>query len=181
MNLLKLNLLFVVMNVSLILPSFGQEMNRETVQPGLKKNAIYGTVGTVGIYGAAEGNYERMIAETGKGFLKSYWARVGYGGYYSWEDSGSLFVIGLTALTGARKSHMEFNVGFTSTYDRDSYEIGVSNSSIGGDPKPAKSEFRDYSPAGSIGYRFQKPGGSFIFRTGFGFPESLYVSLGFCF
>ena len=36
-------------------------------------------------------------------------------------------------------------------------------------------------PAGAIGYRFQKPGGKFVFRTGIGFPESLYLSLGLCF
>ncbi len=37
------------------------------------------------------------------------------------------------------------------------------------------------APAGSIGYRFQKAEGGFIFRTGIGFPDGLYVSAGFRF
>jgi len=33
----------------------------------------------------------------------------------------------------------------------------------------------------SIGYRMQKPNGHFIFRTGVGWPEALYIDLGVSF
>ena len=36
-------------------------------------------------------------------------------------------------------------------------------------------------PMISFGWRFQKPNESFIFRTGIGFPEGLYLSVGFRF
>ena len=35
--------------------------------------------------------------------------------------------------------------------------------------------------SGSIGYRMQKPNGHFIFRTGVGWPEALYIDLGVSF
>ena len=161
--------------------AFCQEMDTDAKRSGLKKNAVYLTGGSVLAYGAAEGNYERLLGESARGFLSSYWVRAGYGVWYNWEDSGNLFVIGLSALTGRKKSHAEFNIGFTTKYDPDSYDIGVNNAQLSGEQLPSKSEYRENQMAGSIGYRFQKPGGHFIFRTGIGYPESLYISLGFCF
>jgi hypothetical protein len=34
---------------------------------------------------------------------------------------------------------------------------------------------------GLLAYRYQKPQGSFVFRTGMGFPNAIFISLGFCF
>ena len=36
-------------------------------------------------------------------------------------------------------------------------------------------------PAFGIGYRFQKPTGGIIFRTGISLPEAIYLSLGYSF
>lgn len=177
--MLKITLLSLLGSALLQVTAYSQEIKTAAERSGLKKNAVYGTIGTVGVYGVVEGNYERMIAEPAKGFITSYWVRVGYGGWYNWEDSGPLFVIGLSGLTGVKKSHAEFNIGFTTSYDPDSYDIGVSNANYSGEPKPSKSEYRQNLPAASLGYRFQKPNGHFIFRTGIGYPEALYVSLGF--
>ncbi|MFT6983614.1 MAG: hypothetical protein ACJAUD_002393 [Crocinitomicaceae bacterium] len=36
-------------------------------------------------------------------------------------------------------------------------------------------------PAGNLSYRFQKSDGHFMFRTGIGLPEALYIGFGFVF
>ena len=84
-------------------------------------------------------------------------------------------------LSGLRNSHIEFNLGLASQYDKSSYEIGVRNSYIIGREAPSKSEYRDTYPSIGLGYRYQKPDGHFLFRTGLALPESAYISIGFCF
>ena len=141
------------------------------------KNAIYGSIGLVFI----SGNYERMINESETKFFKSTWAKLSFGKWAGWGNGGYFYEGGLTALTGAREHHMEFHGGITSIFDEERYDIGVSNSKHFSEPKPSKSEYRKLHPSGAIGYRFQKANGNFIFRTGVGYPEVFYISLGFSF
>lgn len=69
---------------------------------------------------------------------------------------------------------MEFNGGLTLLYDKQSYDIDVRNYN----PKPPRSEYQQILPAITIGYRYQKSTGGFLFRTGIGFPEIIYIGLG---
>jgi hypothetical protein len=138
-----------------------QEHKTDTTQSGLKKNVIYGSLGVFPFWGTLNGNYERLVAERKDKFFKSYWLKFGGGYWISWGVWGPHFMTGLTTLTGSKNSHLELSAGLTVLLDDwDLYYIG---------------------PSGTIGYRFQKPGGHFIFRTGIGFPEPIYISLGFSF
>lgn len=141
-----------------VLTANGQENTTTTEREGLKKNIIYATVGFAGLYGAINANYERIIIQKDRGFFKNYLVRVGGGVWAEWSGEGRYAVAGLTGLTGVNKHHLEIHLGmaYRSWYD-------------------------DVTPAGGLGYRFQKPGGHFVFRAGASFPESLYVSIGFCF
>ncbi len=143
---------------------------------GLKKNAIYGTLGTLLLYGVAKVDYERMIIGNPKGFFTSYWARIGYGGYYNWNRKGRLFTLGLTALTGTGKNHFEIGGGITSCFDRQGYLIDRR-----GNESVKRSPYRNICPSGAIGYRFQNSKGGSFFRTGVAYPEAFYISLGYPF
>ena len=143
---------------------------------GLKKNGIYGTLGTTLNFGAANLNYERMIIGNQNGFFTSYWVRVGYGGYYNWDEKGRIFNLGLTALSGNGKNHFEIGGGITSFADRTGYLIDRK-----GDQSVKRSSYHTIYPAGSLGYRFQNSNGGSFFRAGIAFPEALYVSLGYRF
>jgi hypothetical protein len=72
----------------------------------------------------------------------------------------------------------------TSLYDKVNYEIGQANYSggYGNGIKPTKWEYTDLHPIFNIGYRYQKPQGHFIFRTGVVIPAAaIYFSFGVVF
>lgn len=181
----KLKLLFVIFNFLLFIPLYGQGQDIDTIHAGLKKNVVYGTLGTAVVIGVATINYERMIGESKTKFITSYWLRVGFGEYYIFGSNiggGPYFTTGLTGLTGKNNRHFEFNIGLSSLldheeYDRD-YEAYIAGWTTS---EPQKSEYRTTVPSVGIGYRFQKPDGKFVFRTGYAFPEFVYLSVGFCF
>ena len=156
-----------LINFKLILPlalfcmtygAKGQDVATSTEYERLKRNIFYGTVGFAGLYGAVGGNFERIIVEKDKGFFKNYLLRVGGGAWAEWGGDGSFVVTGLSGLTGVLNHHLEIHLGLA-----------------------YRSYYDSVVPAGGLGYRFQKPGGHFVFRAGASFPESIYVSLGFCF
>ncbi|MFK7934681.1 MAG: hypothetical protein AB8G22_14310, partial [Saprospiraceae bacterium] len=161
--------------------SYSQDSSNDNLPPQLKPNVVYGTLGLA----AKNGNYERMIgAAKGEQLFTSYWAKVGYGTWVEpFGGEGRNFLFALTALTGARKGHLELSFGLTSLFDKLGYDIGVRNF-MSQNPRAElqifKSDYRSVKPAGALGFRFQKPAGDFLFRAGVGFPEYIYVSAGFC-
>lgn len=141
---------------------YAQENNSVITQPGLKKNVVSGTVGTVpGSWLVLAGSYERMIAERKDNFFNSHWIKASGGNFASWEASGPLIFVGMTSLIGAKINHIELNYGLTLLGNLSSpYYFG---------------------PAGALGYRYQKPRGHFVFRAGIGYPEAFFLTLGFAF
>ena len=86
--------------------------------------------------------------------------KAGYGGAAYWEGESSYILGQFGILTGVNAHHFEASAGLLKSFD----------------------EHYDMFPlCGVIGYRIQKPGGHFIFRTGVGWPEALYVGLGVSF
>lgn len=80
-----------------------------------------------------------------------------------WESSGWFTMATYTSLTGKGSNHLEVGLGaMYAEYTEEEAEAIL-------------------LPAGNLGYRFQKPDGRFIFRTGVGFPEAIYISFGFSF
>ena len=147
----------------------------------IKKNVIHGTVGFLGVWAVADINYERLILERKDKFLNTLWLRVGGGGYAGWDVSGPLVVAGFNLLTGRRKSHIEGHLGLSSAYDKTGYDIGLSNARGGYEAEPSRSDYISFAPSCALGYRFQNPDEGIIFRTGFGFPETLYIGVGYNF
>lgn len=161
MQTFKFNLILIFITISQI--SYSQENS-----PNFKKNDIYATLGL-----ATNLSYERWVGETKNEKFTFYW-RNGLGIWSNWAVGGPQFVTSITALTGQKNSHLEFNGGLTLLYDKQSYDIGVSNANS----KPPRSEYLQILPAITIGYRYQKPTGGFLFRAGIGFPEYIYIGLG---
>lgn len=158
--------------------------NPESIKSIYRKNTLYGGIGFFFIYAVADVNYERLIAIPRKGFIKSYWIRAGSGSYASWGGKGKIFILGLTMLSGSRNNHIEFNLGYSSLFDKDEYENTLDNYNSGGSAyyaRPVKSSYRNPLPFIGTGYRFQKPGGHFILRSGISLPESVYLGIGFSF
>lgn len=176
MKTVKLSLLLIIINVLLLSPLHGQEDSTAINKTGQKKNVIHGTVGFYGLGGTFNGNYERMVGENKEKFFTSYWLGAGFGWAALWEDTYRFLIIDFTALTGNGNNHMEFSISFATFKDMWSYEHREDAAS-----HLSGNYWRTYAPAGSIGYRFQKSEGVFIFRTGIGFPDGLYVSAGFRF
>jgi hypothetical protein len=151
---------------------FGQGSN-DIKSIELKKNVLYGTFGVeyFEFYGTLMGNYERMIVELPPSFFfHSFWFRIGAGpwrGGFDYPERGWNFTSTLSTLIGRKSSHMEIGGGVLYTYNL--YY------------KKFQPLIRDRHLAGNLGFRYQKPGGNFLFRTGIGWPEFTYLSFGICF
>ncbi len=177
MNSSTLKLTLIIFNLCLFSITYGQAPIKNT-----KHNTVYATLGLT----AQNINYERRIAGNNDArFFTSYWAKASYGRWVEpFGSKGRYSSLGLSALTGSKNNHIELGIGLTSFFDLDKYNYGVSDAlTVNGGTGiiPSKSEYRFITPSGGIGYRFQKPNGRFIFRSGLGFPEAVYVSVGFCF
>jgi len=140
-----------------------QEYSPEKMQASINKNAIYGSIGTAGVYFSASAYYERMFLGNNENAKNSFFARAGYGGVASLGGNGSYLLVQGGILTNAKgKSHFEGALGVV-VFSDDVYDDS------------------NVKPSVSAGYRNQKPGRSFIFRAGAGYPETIYVGVGFGF
>jgi len=147
---------------SITTESFSQDLATDAPSTESVKNTVYGSLGGFVFWISLNGYYERIIIENEDKFFKTHRIRVGGGFYGTYENYGPYGLVGMTSLTGAKNKHFEVNYGLTMLGD----------------------EFDQifyFGPAGSIGYRYQKPNGIFVFRIGGGFPEAIYLSLGFSF
>ncbi|MEY3367452.1 MAG: hypothetical protein RI973_607 [Bacteroidota bacterium] len=128
----------------------------DSTPPMLRNAALYGTIGA-SVIGFVAGNIEFMVAQKPKGFFKAYSLRVGFGVQENFGGEGGILIGALNMLTGRKNSHFEVGLGWNLLFDEASL------------------------PLIAAGYRFQKPRGRFVFRTGVGLIEGVYVSLGTAF
>ncbi len=69
-----------------------------------------------------------------------------------------------------------------SDYEYSLYEYEQDPSSFINPPeKPQRQDYLFLKPVFSLGYRYQEPGGDFVFRIGMGFPVLVHLGLGFAF
>lgn len=145
---------------------------------GIVKNAIYanGDISVI-LYNSVTLNYNRSIKQSESGFFKNYYLNLGTG-YFDNNDGfragptseGIIGRVGLLGLTGKHRSH--FEVGLNALL----YNETKINNNEGTNEK----EKTFLVPEATLGYRYQKENG-IIFRTGLGFPQGLYVGLGYSF
>lgn len=161
--------------------TYGQEQTTTEGTKSYKKNAILATVGTVGLMGAYSLSYERMLLASKEGSIQGLWAKVGAGGWAVWSSGGPYQSLMLGTMTGKKNSHFELNFGLARMVDKSAYDRAKHISDHLAEPQPSKSDYINMRAAGSAGYRFQKPTSRFLFRTGVGYPETLYLGIGAAF
>ncbi len=130
-----------------------------------KKNSIHGSVGTILFVSSANVFYERILSESTNQSRFTTFARVGIHGFHAvniWgggDTNSSAFVVQGGILTGQNRSHLEAALGV-------GYIMSTETTLI---------------PAFALGYRNQITGKNFMFRVGVGFPEFIYLGLGYSF
>lgn len=123
-----------------------------------KKNASYITTGLIYSLTIC---YEHEIKTTDENKRTVLRGMGGYG-IRIFEFEGPVAAVMINSIKGSGNKYLEYGAGL-------SIEI-MENIAY-------KRDFKIW-PAVNIGYRYQKPGGKFIFRTGGGWPEAAYVSIG---
>jgi hypothetical protein len=164
---MKYRYLLCIFLLAITLEGLSQKRNWEKDE--LKKNSLFGTLGYYpeGMYTNITGNYERLIVEFPESFFRAVHLRVGGGPWVAWMADGVNFFAVTSLLMGRSGSHLETGMGVLFTYHPDRREW-----------HPI---VNDRHLAGNLGYRFQRPGGEFVWRAGLGWPEGFYLSLGWCF
>ena len=155
-----ITVLFIVSN-SLVT---AQEENIDSLKINLNKNSInlsLGPGGILALFTPAHVSYERLFQGKVFGSRNSTIVDFGVGVASHWEGESPFIISRFGILTGSGRRHFEAKVGACFFFAGDMQNMLL--------------------PSGSIGYRKQKPGSHFIFRTGIGFPDALYVSWGVSF
>ena len=156
--------LFLLCALLLFVNSLSAQQETLEESPSLfNKNAVLVSVGSVLVYNAAAGYYERTFGTKNENANTAFFARVGFGGLISWGGDGTFFAAQGGILTGARKnSHFEGALGLA-VFSEDVFEDS------------------NVSMSGTAAYRYQKPTGGLIFRAGAAFPETLFFGFGYSF
>jgi hypothetical protein len=133
-----------------------QEKRADSLKINLNKNSINLSYGIAQAYFS----YERVFQGKVFGSSNSSIVDFGLGGVAYWEGASPYVISRFGILTGSGSRHFEAKLGVFGIFGPDMQGV---------------------LPSGAIGYRKQKPGSNFIFRTGIGFPDLLYVSWGLSF
>ncbi len=134
-----------------------QEEEIDSLKINLNKNSINLSYGILSAYFS----YDRLWQGKVFGSKNSTIVDFGFGGLAHWEGASPFIISRFGILTGSGKRHFEAKAGACFFWAGDMQGILL--------------------PSGSIGYRKQKPGSRFVFSTGIGFPDALYVSWGVSF
>ena len=159
----RLSLTIIMGSLLWCVNTYGQDTLGDSIKPKMLNNSINLSIGPGGIlalYVPAGIFYERMFQ--GERFLPKLtkFVDVGVGAVGYWEGESAFVFSRYGILTGHKKYHLEATLG----------AVGYLNGDIVG-----------VLPAASIGMRRQKPNSHYVFRTGVGIPEAIYVSWGVSF
>lgn len=131
------------------------------------------------IYGVG-GNYQRLIKKDSGYYTLSASVNLGRSNAIFGNSFDEISVISISNgfISGiGKRNHFEANVGLGfGYYNSEPYETG---GFFGPTSLPHIERF--VIPVFSLGYRYQVPNEGFIFRTGAGFPEFLYIGIGVSF
>jgi hypothetical protein len=148
-----ITILFIVSNSSVT----AQEEKTDPLKINLNKNSINLSYGILSAYLSYESLFQGKVFGIRNSTIVDY----GLGGLAHWDGASPFIISRFGILTGSGRRHFEAKVGACFFFAGDMQNMLL--------------------PSGSIGYRKQKPGSRFIFRTGIGFPDVLYVSWGVSF
>ena len=142
--------------------AFCQTKEDET-SDNFRKDVVYGTVGFLPNI-VCNINYERQIIHPIKGPVSSINLRLGFGVEGDLAGSENLCLLSSNFIFGSGSSHFETDIGAAYRFDV---------------VKQYYYKKDGITPIINPGYRFQKKNGHFVFRTGIGWPDCIYLSLGF--
>jgi len=139
---------------------FSQDISTSEMS-SFRPNTIHGGMGFGGIIATATINYERIVSQNFDQKVVATFVKVGYGTYAGlWMDNGQYTFVQYGFLTGKKANHLEVSAGPL-------FNIK------GGD--------LNFPIAFGVGYRHQKPGKPFMYRTGISFPEAIHFGMGLSF
>lgn len=128
------------------------------IESKMKKNSIHGSLGYSLIVAGVFVSYERVVKH--KLFKQSIAYINSSGGVVgSWGFGGAVIMLKHGSLFNLGNDKRFFEANYGAMYFTDSYEHYV-------------------LPAGNLGFRYHSRKSGFLFRTGAGFPETFYLSLG---
>lgn len=154
---------------------FAQTQN-EQIKTSLNKNSLSFNIGTAILANGLGLKYERIIAR--KKLYYSISANVNFFRFsFFGAENHTVLSVSNGFITGIdERNHFDANVGLGWDYVNVESYGGIYGS--GGSPA---SQYNQFLPVASFGYRYQVPNDGFIFRTGVGYPELLYISFGVSF
>lgn len=164
-----------VLFLFILLSNFTFAQSDESVVQGtLQKNCFSLNIGTALLANGGGVKYERLIPRKKMYYTLSAGANLFRFDFLTKENHTVLFISnGL--ITGLdKRNHFEASIGLGWHYVNREASSGTyfSNSAY---------QYSQFIPVANIGYRFQAPNKDFVFRTGVGFPELIYVGLGVAF
>ena len=152
------------------------QSNESTVNGILQKNSLSFNVGTALLANGGGIKYERLIPKKSVYYTLSAGAHLFRFDFFTTENH-TVLSINNGLITGLdKRNHFEASIGLG--WDNVNKEA---SSGIYGSGGSAASQYSQFIPVANMGYRFQAPNKDFVFRTGIGFPELVYVGLGVAF
>lgn len=152
------------------------QIQNEQIKTSLNKNSLSFNIGTAILANGLGLKYERIIAR--KQLYYSISANVNFFRFsFFGAENHTVLSVSNGFITGIdERNHFDANVGLGWGYVNVESYGGIYGS--GGSPA---SQYNQFLPVASCGYRYQVPNDGFIFRTGVGYPELLYISFGVSF
>mgnify|MGYP003113096953 CR=1 FL=1 len=133
-------------------------------EPDNDLNAVYISAGTAVLWHGISATYERTLKDRLFNKNISSFAKLSAGYYLMWDLTpsygGPWTFSHYGWLVGKDTHHFEISAGITYAFTGD---------------------LSGLFPSGTIGYRYKKPQGKFIFRANASFPEGLNLGAGFTF
>jgi hypothetical protein len=173
-------LLLIYLAVSSI-SLYGQSL--DSVQRSEINNySIYATGGFFPIYLIANLNFEVKLASKDRTIGHYIGLKSSGGQWESMTATGQQFGLGFAILSGKKTHHLEWYIGTTAIFDTEVYHRHQDNPDNFPNQQPVY--FKNYIyiwPATSLAYRYQKPKKPFLLRTGIGYPDAVFLSLGYSF
>ena len=160
---MKIKLLLIVFSLLSIRSGFAQNKTEVLNSEKPRKNVVFGTFGIWPMYSTIMGHYERAFIHHTNSFVNSVGIRLGTGYSTVWtEDGGINYSTNVFTILGRGINHLEIGAGLLLA------------------PWTATREHNLF-PSFNLDYRYHKPSGSLILRTGIGWPEAVHLSIGYCF
>ena len=139
----------------------------------LLKNSFSLNIGTAILANAVGLNYERVMPKKNMYYTLSVGANI-YRLVFFTTENHTVLSIRNGLITGLdARNHFEASIGLG--WDNVNKEA---SGGIYGSGGSSASQYSQFIPVANIGYRFQAPNKDFVFRTGLGFPELIYLGIG---